>query len=615
RNYTMLLKPADYLLNTTDLHKLATFTKENDHLSRNLKIDHPERADQTIGKQTFLDLLASSRNLTLLQNVWSSWQRNVSLYYNSFGDILSLVTKAASKNEFYDAKSYWEALVEYQEGYQQAENLWNDIEPIYRKLHEFVLIRINNYYNTNFTDIPVFLTGSNFGEDWSNLADLIIPHLQMYRDAEFTFTSKTILDIYKLADTCGIEMGFKRLHQNFFAKNNFKFDICKPTLLTYSASKYSEILTCKNLTWNSYFDAHEVVLEAGLKGVDYQAVPRRELRQSILEEAIVSLGPIIAVQNLPSYGFTPECDYVDLQNATEHALAARLLLALRILPKLAYYLAADVWRLEELQNPSQDMVQSWWENRKKYQGVQGVLNDEIDFLDDPYIASNKPYLAKYLGTALLFEILNYHQLAPFTHNENLAEKLRDDDYFRAAVQDIPVKNSEEVLSYNYAISQINSISLTEFLQPLTEYLDNAPLVPYPTIPRIRKIEVPNLQPLTEYLDNAPLVPYLTIPRIRKIEVPKTTTQKGTITTLPPITSEVEDPPVQNDQDVPRPTLQQDTKNIAPDVTPTVPASGHSAGMYVLITIGACFFILVAVLVFKKLVKMRRPRTNNRRFEA
>lgn len=110
-------------------------------------------------------------------------------------------------------------------------------------------------------------------------------------------------------------------------------------------------------------EAHEVVIEAGLKGIEYRSLPRRELRQSFLEEAFVSLGSIIAIQNVPNYGFTPECDYANLGNVTEHRLAARLLLALRILPKIAYYLAADFWRLEELQNPSGNIEQSWWEKR------------------------------------------------------------------------------------------------------------------------------------------------------------------------------------------------------------------------------------------------------------
>lgn len=52
-------------------------------------------------------------------------------------------------------------MVEVNDGYQQAGALWKDIEPTYKKLHEFVLARINNYYNTNYTEIPVYLTGNS----------------------------------------------------------------------------------------------------------------------------------------------------------------------------------------------------------------------------------------------------------------------------------------------------------------------------------------------------------------------------------------------------------------------------------------------------------------------
>lgn len=110
-------------------------------------------------------------------------------------------------------------------------------------------------------------------------------------------------------------------------------------------------------------NAHEITLKAGLKGLDFPSLPRRELRYSFLEEAFVSLGSIIAIQNLPSYGFTPESDYNSAVNATEYGLAAKLLVALRVLPKLAYYMAADTWRIEELGTPSGDILNNWWEKR------------------------------------------------------------------------------------------------------------------------------------------------------------------------------------------------------------------------------------------------------------
>lgn len=156
--------------------------------------------------------------------------------------------------------------------------------------------------------------------------------------------------------------------------------------------------------------------------------------------------------------------------------------------------------------------------------------------------------------------------------------------YRGAIQEIPLKSPIDVLSYNYAITDIVSLDLTEFFQPLEEYLDSAPLLPYPTLPRIRKVEIPF----------------------------DMTTRKISTTTTKATTVKIELPPVQNDQHVP-PVKKSNNESIAP--ASTSPTTAHSAGMYVVITIGACFFILAGVLVFKKLVKMKGIRTNNRRFET
>lgn len=50
-------------------------------------------------------------------------------------------------------------LAEFDGAYQKASELWNEIEPLYLKLHKFVLNRLNSYYKTNYTQIPVYLSG------------------------------------------------------------------------------------------------------------------------------------------------------------------------------------------------------------------------------------------------------------------------------------------------------------------------------------------------------------------------------------------------------------------------------------------------------------------------
>lgn len=162
--------------------------------------------------------------------------------------------------------------------------------------------------------------------------------------------------------------------------------------------------------------------------------------------------------------------------------------------------------------------------------------------------------------------------------------------FRNAIQDIPLKSPLDVLSYNYAISDITSIGLVEFFQPLEEYLSNAPLEPYPTVTRIRKVDPP----------------------------PEVTTRKIITTTESHVntsTAKIEVPAIQNDQSVPTVTQNNSKSAIEPTVSSKSPLAAHAAGIYVLIAIGACFLLLVGVLVFKKFIYKRRPRTNNRRFET
>lgn len=62
---------------------------------------------------------------------------------------------------------YWEMLSDYNDGYVQSEQLWNEIKPLYDTLRVFVKKRLYTYYNYsdeenyNETDtFPVYMTGN-----------------------------------------------------------------------------------------------------------------------------------------------------------------------------------------------------------------------------------------------------------------------------------------------------------------------------------------------------------------------------------------------------------------------------------------------------------------------
>ena len=59
----------------------------------------------------------------------------------------------------YDARSYWEHLIEYEDGYKLAETLWSEIAPLYKKLQDFVVTRLSRRYEKDFPDVPVYILG------------------------------------------------------------------------------------------------------------------------------------------------------------------------------------------------------------------------------------------------------------------------------------------------------------------------------------------------------------------------------------------------------------------------------------------------------------------------
>lgn len=54
--------------------------------------------------------------------------------------------------------------------------------------------------------------------------------------------------------------------------------------------------------------------------------------------------------------------------------------------RLAYYYAADRWRVEQVDYH----VPSVWKDRR--QNITRVIPSDNDYLADPYILSNKPYI-------------------------------------------------------------------------------------------------------------------------------------------------------------------------------------------------------------------------------
>jgi hypothetical protein len=148
-------------------------------------------------KKGYQHILENSRNQTLLQKGWFGWQLLLSLRRHQFPLVLNLVPKAASLNDFLDPRSYWEMFTDQEGAYAAAEDLWTQIKPLYFKLQNFVKTRLFRYYKItdDKSEIPVYLLGSNFGNDWSHIADIVLPHPLIYRRAE-AYLDKMVINLF-----------------------------------------------------------------------------------------------------------------------------------------------------------------------------------------------------------------------------------------------------------------------------------------------------------------------------------------------------------------------------------------------------------------------------------
>lgn len=606
RNFTLLTKCGDYLLPEEDWKMLITFANKNEDLQYNQAAIYNKTEDTELSKSDYEEILQSSKDINELENVWSVWQQHISKYPSEYPEVLKLVNKAAKLNDVYNAKAYWEKFSDYEDLYKKADTLWEEIEPFYKKLHHFIGRRINHYYGTNYTDfIPTYLLGSNLGDDWSNIADIILPHPQLLYDINHNLLQKDITEVYRLAENVTATLNLGKLSKKNWKESSFNMTDCQSHVITYCSMKMSQVLTCPNITYSTLLSAHRNTLHLTIDRLDYSAFTQLLRPPTAITEAVLALGDIFAMSNLEKYGllemgaFSDGLEEDNVGIGRVNQMNALLLLALRVFPRLSYEYGVDLWRLGELEEEQVGgkINRNYWEIRKKFSGIEGVTNDEANYLNDVNILRNKPYINKFVGTILQFQILNHYQIDNiFDENLDIVNMIgADSTTFLTMLQERFSKSVPDLLNYHYSIDEISTNQLVEFFNPLFDYLETVPIEQGNVIPKIRTTS--------------------------------TTTTTTTTTTAKPSVKEKlhkEDQNLLKDAPsaVEKSLVPEKTKNTiaqvqtgAEESTKAVgsnkaPDTGMIAIIVIIITITVC---LVAALLWRKY--KRKPRTNNRRFET
>ncbi|XP_059056502.1 angiotensin-converting enzyme-like [Achroia grisella] len=413
RKVKLLLQPGDTLLEPEQWIKLVTFGNTALHRIR-FATDYDCGNNRSCTLRELQSSLARQQDEETLISMKKSWEQNLPDMTEYLEQILPLLRNASKENEHESVEDYWNFLVEYEGALLKARELWDNIKPLYIKLHKYVSLRLKGSDAVG-NPLPVHLLKSLNGDDWSNIIESLLPqHPAIYQKVQANLQLKDLggINAFKAAFNLIEELKLGELEADLWTDSIFN-STCPPVLLDWCKPNKVRIVSCKDVSLVNYVDAHEAAMKMKYKEIaavhsNNTYILREAPRYSATFEAIPGFISLLALNPhaLNRSGLFP----LDVfsYNANHHRLVLQLITALQDLPKLNFYLAADEWRLKVLMGliPYSKIPSSWSEFRKEFSLLE---TSDIDLLGDPYILFNKPFIGKFMGLILKYQI--YHSFA------------------------------------------------------------------------------------------------------------------------------------------------------------------------------------------------------------
>lgn len=479
RKVKLLLQPGDTLMESEQWIRLVTFGDTALHKIRTAtNYDCGTSTNCTLRELHYN--LARQQDEETLRRMKISWEKNLPNMTDYLEHILPLLRNASKQNNYNTLEDYWDELVEYEGATLKARELWGKINPLYTKLHKYVALKLKGL-DAIGKPLPVHLFRSLTGEDWSNLIESLLPkHAGIYQKVHANLQLKDLggLKAFKQAAKLITALNFGEMNPEVFSESIFN-STCPTTLVDWCQPNKMRAVTCKDVSLANYIEAHEAVMKIKYKQIinlhsNNTYILREAPRYSAIYEAIPGFTSLLSLNPhaLHRAGLFP----IEIFNYNQnfHRLVLQLITALRDLPKLNFYLAADEWRLNVLMGsiPYAKIPRSWSDFRSNFSLIE---SSDSDFLGDPYIVFNKPFIGKFLGIILKYQI--YLSFAD--------ELMSDDDDL---IQYVSQHNDRlvDIMMQGYSTSWPEMISdllgkrensleytgITDYYRLLDEYLDN-----------------------------------------------------------------------------------------------------------------------------------------------
>ena len=362
-------------------------------------------------------IMATSRDPNQLLDVWRGWHSISPPMRQEFARYVELGNKGASELGFADMGAMWRSKYDMPPDAfaQELDRLWEQVRPLYVSLHAYVRSRLREKYGDIVPasgPIPAHLLGNMWGQEWNNIYPLVAP-----KDADPGYDLTQILkdrktdplQMVRYGEGFFTSLGFAPLPQTFWERSLFvkprdREVVCHASAWDIDYVEDVRLKMCIDITAEDFVTVHhELGHNFYQRAYDRQPFLFRDSANDGFHEAV---GDTIALSVTPAY--LVKIGLLNKVPDTSKDIGLLLAKALEKVAFLPFGLVIDQWRWKVFSGeiPPEKYNQTWWELRRKYEGVAPpVARSEADF--DPgakyHVAANVPYMRYFLADILQFQ--------------------------------------------------------------------------------------------------------------------------------------------------------------------------------------------------------------------
>ena len=376
------------------------------------------------GKQECLQIndlsriLATSTDPAELLDAWRGWHTISRPMRSQYARFVELSNKGARELGFHDAGAMWRSNYDMTPDQFSAEleRIWTQVRPLYVSLHAYVRAKLGEKYGTTLVPpsglIPAHLLGNMWAQEWGNIFPVVAPkNVDPGYDLTELLKQKKVdaVGMAHYAERFFTSMGLAPLPKSFWERSLFtkprdREVVCHASAWDIDNKGDVRVKTCLEPTGEDFVTIHHE------EGHDFYYLAYKNqptLFQNGANDGFhEAIGDAVALAITPSYLKT-----VGLLDQIPPASSDTMLLLKRALDKVAFLpfgLLIDQWRWKVFSGEvtPANYNATWWDLRKKYQGVSPPLpRTESDF--DPgakyHVPANTPYTRYFLAAVLQFQ--------------------------------------------------------------------------------------------------------------------------------------------------------------------------------------------------------------------